>query len=153
MQRTLNHKALVPECNDSQVKDMLATMDESSNIQGSIHASRPTDDQPSFLTLLESVLAELPPGLEVVTFTFAWDLVSFLEQQYDDGVEQDLRHIITWTEQGGNVQVTTCEQYTKQQWSQTGTTILSALGSAVATQSKEKTTCKIIKGDNSRSLY
>jgi len=113
---------------------------------------RHSDDRQSILSLLEHLSIELSPGIET-TFVLDWNIVSFLEQQYDTGLEHDMRDIITWTEQYGNIEVSTCGQYTNKHWPKLGPEVLSALGSAAATRFTEQTTCKMIRDDNYRHSH
>lgn len=120
--------------------------------QNSSRVPRTTDDQPFALTHIDSVLDGLLPGIET-TFTFDWNPVSFLEQQYEHVIDPPLGKVITWTEHGGNVEAQECTQYVEQQWPQTGTKTLSALGRAVATRFEKETAGKFVRIDSDRCSY
>ncbi|KAK4161145.1 hypothetical protein QBC43DRAFT_218302 [Cladorrhinum sp. PSN259] len=64
-------------------------------------------------------------------FTIDWDLFAFSrEQQYDKPLSLVLAHAITLTGYGNNLLATTCQDYLRQTWPETGSALLSLLQQA-----------------------
>ena len=67
-----------------------------------------------------------------VVFQFDLDIPSFLQEQYDDGLRQDIGHILTVTGRAKNAQLLTVVEYLIQTWSEHKLVLLDALRVAIS---------------------
>ena len=69
-----------------------------------------------------------------VVFQFDLDIPSFLQEQYDDGLRQDIGRILTVTGRAKNAQLLTVVEYLIQTWSGHKLVLLDALRAALSTR-------------------
>lgn len=91
------------------------------------HALKGLDSSPS--------LANTPKSQQM-KFSLDWDPRAFLQDQYEAGVEEELRRVITITGNSCDAQMATVEQYMSQTWSLLGDSLLLALRSAVRSEKR-----------------
>ena len=78
-------------------------------------------------------------------FIVDWDIIGFLQRQYDLGVNQELGSILALTGQSVNAQLSTVRSYLEQTWPTNSLTLLNAIKFAIARNARNRPTGMLLQ--------
>ncbi len=94
---------------------------------------------------VDLIMSEVLNGLSLeapkASLTMQWDLLTFMETEFDDNDDANLASVITFSGTVQYAQATTCLEYANQTWPSQGSTVIAAFQSAIDSREHKSEGC------------